>query len=83
MPGFVWIDWAQIERGEVTGAQDGLLAAALDDYAYLVESVGGHLRAAERARQAAARTRRAYDLLWDDRRGVYVDTAHGMARGPG
>ena len=75
MPGWIFIDWAMTERSEVTGALDALYAAALDDYASLAESVMQDSRTAGDARAGAARTRRAFELLWDDAAGVYVDAA--------
>lgn len=64
-PGWVFIDWAQVDRDVVTGAHDALYAAALEDYATLpgASDVGG-LR---------ARTAEAFEALWDAERQVYVD----------
>ena len=75
MPGWVFIDWAMTERAEVTGALDALYAAALDDYASLAERVMADSRTAAEARAGAERTRRAFELLWDEAAGVYVDAA--------
>src|SRR2546421_2032214 len=55
VPSFVWIDWAQVERGEVTTALDCIYAAALDDYAFLSSQLGNE-RAAAGARANAQRT---------------------------
>ncbi|HUY39131.1 MAG TPA: alpha-L-rhamnosidase C-terminal domain-containing protein [Candidatus Binataceae bacterium] len=75
MPGWMFIDWAMTERAEVTGAVDALYAAALEDFALLAESALGDARVAAEARARALRTRSAFELLWDDRRGIYVDAA--------
>jgi hypothetical protein len=80
MPGWMFIDWAMTERAEVTGAVDALYAAALEDFATLADIALGDTRAAADARARALRTRNAFELLWDDRRGVYVDAAD--ANGP-
>jgi alpha-L-rhamnosidase len=75
MPGWIFIDWAMTERSDVTGALDALYAATLDDFASLAETVLADSHAAAEARARAERTRRAFELLWDDARGVYVDAA--------
>lgn len=75
VPGWVFVDWAMTERAEVTGAVDALYAAALDDYAWLLDLVGAAPGGAERVRALAARTRSAFEWLWDEARGVYVDAA--------
>jgi len=81
MPGWIFIDWAMTERSEVTGALDALYAAALDDFAPLAETVMADSRAAADARAHAQRTRHAFELLWDEAAGAYVDAAD--RRGPG
>jgi alpha-L-rhamnosidase len=74
MPGWIFIDWAMTERAEVVGALDALYAAALNDFAILADAAGEAARAVE-ARRRAARTRQAFELLWDETRGVYLDAA--------
>jgi hypothetical protein len=64
-PGWVFIDWAQVERDSVTGAHDALYAAALADYATLP--------GASDVDDLIVRTTNAFDALWDDERAVYVD----------
>lgn len=64
-PGWVFVDWAQVDRGLVTGVHDALYAAALHDYA---ELPGASDVAAQTARTGAA-----FETLWDAERGVYVD----------
>ena len=79
VPGIVFVDWAQTERGEATGAVDALYAAALLDYADLSEWAGETLRATA-ARAAHSATKDALERLWDDERGVYVDALHANGR---
>ena len=64
-PGWVFIDWAQVDRDSVIGAHDALYAAALEDYASLpgAGEVGDLIR----------RTTAAFEALWDEEREVYVD----------
>jgi len=81
MPGWICIDWAMTERSEVTGALDALYAAALDDFASLADTVMADSRAAADARACAQRTRRAFELLWDEAAGVYVDAADRRGAG--
>jgi alpha-L-rhamnosidase len=81
MPGWLFVDWAMTERAEVVGAIDALYAAALEDFAALSAALGDASPAAD-ARRRAARTREAFEALWDDQRGIYVDAAddHGPRR---
>ncbi len=64
-PGWVFLDWAQMDRDVVTGTHDALYAAALEDYAELpgASDVAGLIH----------RTAAAFEGLWDAERGVYVD----------
>jgi alpha-L-rhamnosidase len=82
LPGVVFVDWAQTERGDVTGAVDALYAAALLDHARLLELVLGDLDGGAIARARHAVTASAFEALWDEHRGVYVDALHD-GRGPG
>jgi alpha-L-rhamnosidase len=75
MPGWIFIDWAMTERSEVTGALDALYAAALDDFASLAWSVMADSNAADDVHSRAERTRAAFELLWNEAAGVYVDAA--------
>jgi alpha-L-rhamnosidase len=75
MPGWVFIDWAMIERAETTAALDALYAAALGDLAKIAGMAAGDARAATVARERAAQTRIAFEAYWDQARGVYVDAA--------
>jgi hypothetical protein len=75
LPGIVFVDWAQTERGESTAAVDALYAAALQDFATLCEW-GRDTERSDRARAAHAVTVRAFERFWDEERGVYLDALH-------
>ncbi|MCP9487473.1 MAG: hypothetical protein MSC30_16615 [Gaiellaceae bacterium MAG52_C11] len=64
-PGWIFLDWAQVDRDTVTATHDALYAAALEAYA--------QLPGARDVRGLIARTATAFELLWDDEREVYVD----------
>lgn len=64
-PGWVFLDWAQVDRDVVTGAHDALYAAALGDYA--------ELPGASDVTALIAGTGSAFEALWDAERAVYVD----------
>ena len=66
-PGWVFLDWAQVDRDTVTGAHDALYAAALEAYA---ELPGAH-----DVTDLIAGTQIAFEALWDDDRQVYVDAS--------
>lgn len=72
VPGWVFIDWAQTERGPKMAALDALYILALEDFASLA-AARGQKRWAGRARVLARRSRRAFSLYWDARRRVFVD----------
>lgn len=65
VPGWVFLDWAQVDRDVITGAHDALYATALEDYA--------SLPAAAEVTDLRARTAEAFEGLWDQHRHVYVD----------
>ncbi len=73
-PGWVFLDWAQVDRDVVTGMHDGLYAAALEAYA---ELPGAH-----DVKDLIEKTRGAFEALWDPAREVYVDAIgdHGPSR---
>ena len=77
VPGWVFIDWAHVDkRGECTPL-NALLAAALDDAAKMAR-IAEDIPAAERYEAAAAGIRRAaVDRLFDERRGVFADARVG------
>ncbi|MBV8136222.1 MAG: family 78 glycoside hydrolase catalytic domain [Deltaproteobacteria bacterium] len=75
MPGWTFVDWAMTERAEVIGAIDALYAAALDDFASLAYAALDKPDTAVDAIARAERTRTAFELLWDETSGVYVDAA--------
>lgn len=64
-PGWVFLDWAQVDRDIVTGTHDALYAAALGDYA--------ELPGASDVSSLIDRTAVAFEALWDAERGIYVD----------
>ncbi|MDQ6857776.1 MAG: glycoside hydrolase family 78 protein [Chloroflexota bacterium] len=64
-PGWVFIDWSQVDRDSVIGAHDALYAAALEDYSMLP--------GAQDVRPLIARTKAGFEALWDPARGLYVD----------
>jgi alpha-L-rhamnosidase len=70
--GWVFVDWAQIERGDHIAAVDTMYAMALLDAAMMVEAIGED-PTEMRARHAATRT--AFEQLWDEKRGAYLDAA--------
>ncbi len=73
-PGWVFLDWAQVDRDVVTGMHDALYAAALEAYA--------DLPGAGDVAELLSRTRSAFEALWDPAREVYVDAVgdHGPSR---
>lgn len=75
MPGWIFIDWAMTQKSDVVGALDALYAAALDDFAMLCEHALQDFHSAARFHTQAERTREAFELLWDEGRGIYVDAA--------
>lgn len=64
-PGWVFLDWAQVDRDVITAAHDALYAAALCDYA--------DLPGASDVSPLQAATNDAFEALWDEDRHVYVD----------
>ena len=72
-PGWVFLDWAQVERDTITGAHDALYACALGAYA---ELPGAHPVA-----DLIASTHAGFEALWDADRKVYVDAAGARGRG--
>ena len=82
LPGWVFVDWAQTERGQITGAVDALHAAALEDLAAMLRAVTGDEFGADREARRAQQTRAAFEVLWDERRGAYVDAADIVAGAP-
>jgi hypothetical protein len=65
VPGWVFIDWAQIHRDSVIGAHDALYAAALRDYATLP--------GATPVDDTVASIANGFEALWDRDRHIYVD----------
>ncbi|MGI9015783.1 MAG: hypothetical protein ACR2HR_01540 [Euzebya sp.] len=71
-PGWVFIDWAQVDRDRVTAVHDALYAAGLGAYASLpgASDVSGLI----------SRTALAFEELWDGERRVYVDAMGAQGR---
>jgi hypothetical protein len=76
LPGWIFIDWAQLERGPKQAAVDALYAMALDAHADLCDAAGD-AGSAGRSRARAERTREAFEAYWDPACACYVDTAGG------
>jgi alpha-L-rhamnosidase len=66
VPGWVFVEWAQIGRDVVTAAHDALYAVALGDY--------GRLPGGTAVDSLLARTATGFEALWDATRSAYVDT---------
>jgi hypothetical protein len=72
-PGWIFIDWAEVDRRGACTVLNALLARALGHAAVLADHEGA-VAAAARWRDLAKRIGDALNrLLWDDARGVYVD----------
>jgi alpha-L-rhamnosidase len=65
-PGWVFVDWAQVGRDTITGAHDALYALTLQAYSTLP--------GARDTRDLVDRTAAGFEALWDEQRGIYVDT---------
>jgi len=73
VPGWVFIDWAEVDRWGECAALNALYCHALGHAARIARRSGA-AGEAERYEALAASVRRALnERLWDDERGVYVD----------
>jgi len=73
VPGWVFIDWANVDkRGEIT-ALNALLYKALKDAAQLAKLSGVSIDATHFDELAATLKKSLNDRMWDSKRGVYVD----------
>jgi hypothetical protein len=73
VPGWLFIDWAELDRWGECAALNAIYCHALGDAARIARWSGARGEAA-RYKALAARVRRALNRrLWDDKRGVYVD----------
>jgi hypothetical protein len=71
-PGWVFIDWAEVDRRGACTALNALLVMALNDAAVLADALGAHM--GSRWRTLARRIGQALnDNLWDEQRGAYAD----------
>ena len=75
VPNWIFIDWAMTERADIIGVLDALYALTLTDYLWLVEQLTGDTQEIAAVRHAIEYTQAAFELLWDETRGVYVDAA--------
>lgn len=72
-PGWIFIDWAEVDRRGASTALNALLVAALRHAIPIAEHQGAATLASRWSALAGRITAAANDLLWDDARGVYVD----------
>jgi alpha-L-rhamnosidase len=73
VPGWVFIDWAELDRWGECAALNAIYCHGLDHAAQIARRSGAR-REAARYKALAARVRRALNRrLWDNKRGVYVD----------
>ena len=72
VPGWVFVDWSNVQLEGTSAALNGLWARGLRDFAELSTWLGDHGRA-RWAREAWTRVRDGFEVLWDERRGGYVD----------
>jgi len=79
-PGWIFIDWAEVDRRGASTALNALLIAALREAAAMATQAGDGGRAARWCALAEKAADAADRLLWDERRGVYVDAL--LADGP-
>jgi hypothetical protein len=81
VPGWVFIDWAEVDRWGECAALNAIYCHALGHAARIARWSGARGEAA-RYKAQAARVRRALNRrLWDDKRGVYVDARAEGRRG--
>ena len=82
VPNWIFIDWAMTERAEIISVLDALYALTLIDYVWLQEQVTGDTQEIAAARRGVEQTQTAFEFLWDETRGIYVDAAdaHGAHR---
>jgi hypothetical protein len=74
LPGWLYIDWAFVEKEGISAAFNGLYVEALQNTAALARDAGDGAQAGRLA-GLAAQTRAAITrVLWDETRGVFVDT---------
>jgi len=81
VPGWVFIDWAEVDRWGECAALNALYCLALSHAAQIARRSGAEGEA-ERYEALAASVRRALnERLWDEERGVYVDACAEGRRG--
>ncbi|MFM7757068.1 MAG: family 78 glycoside hydrolase catalytic domain [Actinomycetota bacterium] len=70
--GWVLLDWSSVYSSGCSSTLNALWARGLEEFAEMSEWLGNP-GTASWARQRYAEVRAAFDLFWDERRGVYVD----------
>ncbi|MEZ5244173.1 MAG: alpha-L-rhamnosidase C-terminal domain-containing protein [Acidimicrobiales bacterium] len=70
--GWLLLDWASVYSHGKSSILNALWARALEDFAEMSDWLGNHGNA-DRARAHLDVVRGAFDVFWDERRGVYVD----------
>lgn len=78
---WVLLDWSSVPADGKSSVLNALLARALRDFAALAGAAGDAGRAAW-ARRRHAEIARAFELFFDEARGLYVDAAVGSVRQP-
>jgi alpha-L-rhamnosidase len=72
VPGWVLLDWSSVYGRDCSSTLNALWARALEDTAEMSAWLGNHGTAAW-ASSRRDDVARAFDVFWDDERGVYVD----------
>ncbi|HLL04429.1 MAG TPA: family 78 glycoside hydrolase catalytic domain [Myxococcaceae bacterium] len=81
VPHWIFVDWATVDRRGQSTVLNAQFHHTLETSAELAELTGAH-RQAHAWRQLADRVKAALNtLLWDEARGVYVDSRLGGSRG--
>jgi alpha-L-rhamnosidase len=81
VPGWIFIDWADVDRRGRCTAFNALYCAALRHASDLARLAGAPSQARRYLRLARAVRDAINDHLWDDARGVYVDASVDSIRG--
>ena len=78
--GWALSDWASVYMNGCSSLTNALWARGLDEFAEMSEWLG-NAGSARWARERHARVRAAFDVFWDESRGVYIDhIVDGMPR---
>lgn len=79
--GWVLLDWSSVYGSGCSSTLNALWARALEDLAEMSDWMGNS-GTAQWARQRYAEVRAAFDVFWDESRGVYVDHIVNGVREP-